>query len=168
MPSVTYRAVFSADDLQLAANYGTPQQLSQSQIFADILAGVLPSASIYNTYASIPLNYQIALSPVYNDSKQSTTSSRMEVMNVPQPSGPRGLDTFTMTEYFTVYTNFGIITFQDVKIGTNTTTTTQTSTYGNFTTGDDDAVITLTRQMLYDSKGVISGMNLDINIPVVN
>jgi len=144
MPSVTYRAFFPGIDLVVFALYGTP---------------------VNNSYVSFPLNYEVELTVVNNDSNQETTSSRMEVMNVPQPSGPRGVDTYTMTEYFTVYTNFGIITFQDVKIGTNTTTTAYTTTYGNFTQ-DKNAVITLTRQMLYDSNGEVLGMNLDINIPV--
>ena len=167
MPSVIYRAYFNDGDLRVFGNYGTPQKLTQEQIFFDIIGQVLPSQSIFNTYASIPLNYQIDLEEIYNDSNQVTTSSRMEVLNVPQPSGPRGLDTYTMTEYFTVYTNFGIITFQDVKIGTNTTTTTYPTTYGNFTQDKND-VITLTRTILRDLKGEISGMYLDITIPVVN
>jgi len=141
--NVTYRAFFPALDLLVFALYGTP---------------------VNGEYASIPINFEKELTVIDNDSKQQTTSSRMVVLNVPQASGPRGIDTFTMTEYFTVYTNFGIITFQDVKIGTNTTTTSYTSTYGNFTQ-DDDAVITLKRQMVYDSKGEVLGMNLDINIP---
>lgn len=162
MPSVTYRIFLSLEDLNFVANYGSPQNNI-------IPAGGLPSLSAAGSYITMPLSFQVPVTEIYNDSQQVTTSSRMEVLAIPQPSGPRGIDTYTMTQYCTVYTNFGIITFNDVKIGTNTTTTNYTSTYGNFTPYDQDIesfVITLTRTMLYDLNGAISGMYEDINIPV--
>lgn len=138
MPSITYRRFFSLPDLEFAA--------SQTAYFA---------------YESGQMEV------IFNDSKQDTTSARLEVFNLAQLSGPRDIATFTMTEYYTVYTNFGIITFQDVKIGTNTSTVNLSTTYGNFATVRKLDLITLTRTLLYDRDGAIYGMNLDLNLPVI-
>jgi hypothetical protein len=138
VPYVTYRNFYSLNDLNYAAN-----KLD------------------YFAYQSGQLEV------LSNNSKQDTTSARIEVFNLPQLSGPRDIATFTMTEYYTLYTNFGTLTFQDVKIGTNTTIVNISTTYGNFATDRKDDLITLKRTLTYDSEGNINGMNLDMLVPTI-
>lgn len=138
MPSITFRNFYSLNDLTYAAN-----KLD------------------YFAYESGQMEV------IFSDSKLQPYSALIEVFNLPQLTGPRDPITFTMTEYFTVYTSFGTLTFQDVKIGINTTKVNIITTYGSFATDRKEDLITLTRTLVYDNEGNLSGMNLDMNLPVL-
>lgn len=161
---VTFQANYSLEDITIAANYGTPAY-NLVQAVSDLSQGTLPSLSVAGTYATIPLNYEIQLSVVANNSDFDEVTARMEVMNVPQPSGPHDLENFTMTEYYTIYSSFGTITFTDVKVGTNTTQTKATSSYGGF---DGERDITITRTLTKDIEGDITGLIVNIQVPVID
>jgi hypothetical protein len=131
---VTFQANYSLEDITIAANYGTPT---------------------YN---------EIQLSVVENNSDFDEVTARMVVMNVPQPSGPHDLENFTMSEYYTIYSSFGTVTFTDVKVGTNITQTKATSSYGGF---DRDGDITITRTLTKDNEGEITGLIVNMKVPVI-
>lgn len=123
------------------------------------------------TYAANKLDYFAyesgQLEVIEKNSNLETYSALIEVFNLPQLTGPRDPITFTMTENFTLYTNFGTLTFQDVKIGINTTIVNYISTYGSFGIDRMKDLITLKRTLVYDYEGNLSGMNLDITVPVI-